>query len=131
MQVLRTRNRLLIGYLFIAFIFVQSISGFLHAHWHNAAQEPDVAHHHYPVSSTFNNDAHNLFDNSEGLVELDLQSDGLFGGKVSSPVFAVLLLILLLPPIVRSATSLRFSAAIIPSNQQLHYRTPPLRAPPR
>lgn len=131
MQALHTRNRLLMGYLFVAFIFVQSISGFLHVHWHDAAQEPDVAHHHYPVSSALNNDQHNVLENSDGLVELDLQSDGLFGGKVSSPIFAVLLLVLLLPPIVRSATRLRFSTAFPASSRQLHFRTPPLRAPPR
>ena len=129
MQSMRVRKPLLMGYLLIAYIFVQSISGLLHMHAHDPAQEPDVTHHHYPVSSTFN-DVHSTVENSDGLVELELQFDGVLGSKIFPPLFALLLLTILLPVIVRSSTRLGLSTSVIPLSSCPHFRTPPLRAPP-
>ena len=129
MQSMRVKNRLLIGYFLIAYIFVQSISGFLHVHWHDPAQEPDVIHHHYPVSSILG-EKHNVAEHSQGLIKLDLQSDSLFGSKMFPPILAILLLTLLLPMVVLSPVKWHFSTTIAHSSQRRHYRTPPLRAPP-
>lgn len=129
MQVMRLKNRLLLGYFLIAYIFVQSISGFLHTHLHGPAQEPATAHHHYPVASTFMN-THDIAETPSEVVEVDLQLDSLFGNTIFPLILFVLLFTLLLPQATRRSIRLPATNIVTHSSQGLHYRTPPLRAPP-
>ena len=129
MQKLRIRNGTLTRYLLVAFVFVQSVSGFLHTHWHAAEQEPEIAHHHYPVSSIF--DASTNLDESEpGLVEVDLQADGLQAVKINKLFFALMLFVMLLPVVLIRSTKRTRLNLFIPSSNQVPYQIPPLRAPP-
>lgn len=125
---MQIKKRLLLGYLLIAYIVVQSISGFLHMHSHGSAQEPNVVHHHYPVLS-FSNE-HSFAENSDGLVELNLQSDELSSGKVFSSLLAIILLTTALLITVRKTGGLYYSSVVFHLTRRLQYRIPPLRAPP-
>jgi len=122
------KKRLLLGYLLIAYIVVQSISGFLHMHSHDSSHEPDVAHHHYPALS-FSSE-YSFAENSDGLVVLNLQSDGLSSCKVFSPLLAIILLTTALLLTARKTGGIYYSLLIFHLTRRLKYRIPPLRAPP-
>lgn len=129
MYLLRDQKPLLIGYFLIAYIFVQLVSGLLHVHIHDPTQEPSVNHHHYPVSPTFN-DGHNLVNNSDGLVELDLKFDGVPGNFELPAVIAVLFLFLMLSMLLRSSSRFIFFISDNPLPANNYFKIPPLRAPP-
>jgi len=97
-------------------------------HSHSSTQEPDVAHHHYPVLSF--SDEHSIAENSDGLVELNLQYDGLSSSKVFSPLLAIILLTTALLLTVRKTNGIYYSSLFFHLSRRLQYRTPPLRAPP-
>ena len=124
------KKRLLLSYLLIAYVFVQSISGFVHMHTHAYDKDPGVAHHHYPAVSAFHNNQ-NITGDSDDLIEFNLQSDGLFSSQVFSPLLAIILLITILPLFAVSTTRLFYFSTIYPPlTQRLQYQSPPLRAPP-
>jgi len=129
MHSIRVKNQLLMGYLLIAYIFVQAISGLLHVHVHDPAQEPEVSHHHYPVSSALG-DAHSVTESSDGLVELQLQFEGVLGSKIFPMLLALLLFTLLLPLVIQTSTRLKIPTSFIPLPYRAQFRIPPLRAPP-
>ena len=117
------------GYLLIAFLVVQSISGLLHVDLHSSADEPDIAHHHYPVLSTLDNINPSVLQ-SQGLVKLDLQFDSSLGSRLATPMFALLFTYLMLA-IVRSITRSGTNATSVPLTPRIFFQSPPLRAPPR
>ena len=125
---MQIKKRLLLGYLLIAYIVMQSLSGFLHMHSHNSEQEPNVAHHHYPVLSF--SDEHSFSESSDGLVELSLESDGISASKVFSPLVAIILLTTALLSSIHRIRRLYYSSVAFHITRRLQYRTPPLRAPP-
>lgn len=129
MQSIRIKNQMLVGYLLVAYIFVQSISGLLHVHVHDPAQEPEVSHHHYPVSSVLG-DAHSVTESSDELVELQLQFEGVLGSKIFPMLLALLLFIVLLPLVMQTSIRLRIPTSFIPLPSRAHFRIPLLRAPP-
>jgi hypothetical protein len=128
MQVSSRGIRLLTGYLLIAFLVVQSISGFLHVDLHSASHEPDVEHHHYPVLTTLDS-SHTSAHASHDLVQLDLQLDGSLASKLSTPIFTLLFSFLLLLPL-RTGTRIRTTTTSTPVISRIQHQSPPLRAPP-
>ena len=117
------------GYLLIAFLVVQSISGLLHVDLHSAAQEPDISHHHYPEFSILE-DINIFAQHSQGLVKLDLQLDSSIGHKLATPLVALLFTYLMLTH-RRNSTRSRTSNTSVPLTPRIHFQSPPLRAPPR
>ena len=117
------------GYLLIAFLVVQSISGLLHIDLHSAAQEPDISHHHYPTFSTLE-DINVTSQHAQGLVTLDLQFDSSLGHKLATPLFALLFTYLMLV-LGRNSTRSHTITTSVPLTPRIHFQSPPLRAPPR
>ncbi|MGB5395832.1 MAG: hypothetical protein WBN96_01665, partial [Gammaproteobacteria bacterium] len=106
------------GYLLIAFVVVQSISGLLHVDLHSSGQEPDITHHHYPVLSTLD-DINTSVQQSHGLVKLDLQLDSSLGSKLATPLFALLFTYLMLA-IGRNSTRSRTIATSVPLTPRIY-----------
>jgi len=69
-------------------------------------------------------------ENSDGLVVLNLQSDGLSSCKVFSPLLAIILLTTALLLTARKTGGIYYSLLIFHLTGRLKYRIPPLRAPP-
>ena len=121
-------NRLLQGYLLIAYVFVQAISVYLHVDVHALSGEPEFAHHHYPVMSFFA-DAHDTASKPGKLQEINLKLDGSLASKLSAPMIAILFAIMLYAAAATRMPRWSRTPNIHYSPITL-YQSPPLRAPP-